>query len=276
MGYDAPKQQPKRSATPSPRQTSSAGMDLGAVDDWLDTVVDALPASATNTVLGTIFAAFILTYLLFDPRVAFGALALDPTKALFQPWRLVTSIFLHAGLAHLLVNSIVLFSFGSEAERMLGKKRFLTALFGAALASSIGYTLAAFVFQGIPDLSQATIAAIPGATPMTGFTPAVGISGGLYGLVVLLAVLRPRIQVLAFFIIPLKIRTAVTLFVAMDALNLLTHAVGLRLPIVGGFASAGHLSGAIVGYYLGKKLKDRYAQRRRTINLFRGPGGFRV
>lgn len=276
VGYEAPKRQPKRSATPTPQSTTGHGDEglLGPVDTWMDHLIAALPTTATNTVLGVIFAAFFLTYLT-DPGTIFSAFALDPTRTLFQPWRLVTSIFLHGGMAHLLINSIVLYSFGSEAERMLGRKRFLTVLFGAALASSIGYVLAAFLFQGVPDLPFLATA-IPGATQMTGFTPAVGISGGLYGLVVLLAVLRPRIQVLAFFVVPLKIRTAVALFVAMDALNLLTHAVGVRLPVVGGFASAGHLSGALVGYYVGKKLKDRYAQRRRTINLFRGPGGFRA
>ena len=42
-----------------------------------------------------------------------------------ERWRLFTSVFVHAGLLHLLVNMYGLFSLGSYVEMSIGWKRFL-------------------------------------------------------------------------------------------------------------------------------------------------------
>lgn len=52
-------------------------------------------------------------------------------------WRLVTPMFLHAGLMHLLFNMFSLFIFGPELEKIAGKARFLTIYFLAGLFGSI-------------------------------------------------------------------------------------------------------------------------------------------
>lgn len=198
-----------------------------------------LPISITYATIGIMFAAFILQGTV--PGM-FQTFALYPGAVLqdFEVWRLLTSMFLHASMAHLLVNSIVLLSFGPDTERMLGWEKFLEVLLVAGIASSIGFTLSGSLF---------------------GMGPAVGISGALYGLVTLLAVLRPDIRVLAFFFIPLKIRTAIMFFATMDIVNVIAHAVGVTLPVIGGFASTGHLSGLLVGLVYGYMLRDRYRGR---------------
>ncbi len=220
----------------------------------LDRAVAPLRGNATMAVLGIMLATFVLE--LSVPGF-FEAFALDPVKVAAEPWRLGTSVFLHAGLGHLLLNSIVLYSFGPHVERMLGTERFLGLLFGAALASSIGFTLSGLAF---------------------GIGPAVGISGGLYGMVAFLAVIRPQVTVLAFFFIPLEIRHAVMFFGAMDTVNFVAHTMGVMLPVIGGFASAGHLSGLIAGLALGWYWRRDYRQAPPDI-LFRvgqqGPFGHR-
>lgn len=50
-----------------------------------------------------------------------------------EPWRLLSSAFLHIGPAHLLLNMWALYSFGGLLERLLGTARLLT-LYGAAAA----------------------------------------------------------------------------------------------------------------------------------------------
>lgn len=52
-------------------------------------------------------------------------------------WRLVTPIFLHGGIVHLLVNCYSLYALGSTAERLLGRKKYLWAYFVAGVIGNI-------------------------------------------------------------------------------------------------------------------------------------------
>jgi len=65
-------------------------------------------------------------------------LALHHIKSpLFQPWQIITHLFLHANLMHLFSNMFALWMFGAVLENLWGPKRFLTFYFlcgiGAAL-----------------------------------------------------------------------------------------------------------------------------------------------
>ncbi|MCM3758810.1 rhomboid family intramembrane serine protease [Sporosarcina aquimarina] len=52
-------------------------------------------------------------------------------------WRLVTPMFLHLGIMHLLFNMFSLFIFGPELEKVAGKARFLTVYFLAGVFGDI-------------------------------------------------------------------------------------------------------------------------------------------
>jgi rhomboid protease GluP len=54
-----------------------------------------------------------------------------------EPWRLVTSMFLHAGFGHLIYNMIALALVGHLTEPMLGRKRYLFLYIGSGLISGI-------------------------------------------------------------------------------------------------------------------------------------------
>ena len=51
-------------------------------------------------------------------------------------WRLLTAVFLHSGLAHLLMNMAALLCTGPTVERVYGSRRFLLLYLGAGLAGS--------------------------------------------------------------------------------------------------------------------------------------------
>lgn len=75
-------------------------------------------------------------------------------------WRLVSSIFLHAGLLHLGLNAYVLWIFGTSIEREIGR------------VSMVGVFLATGVFAGAASFAFASR-----------FTVAVGASGAIFGVV---------------------------------------------------------------------------------------------
>lgn len=248
IGYDAMKEE--REA----REQVSAPTQRSPTPSMVDRAVNAVNQSATHALLAAIVGVFVLQLVLGAPFMELFALNADTVIA--KPWTLVTSIFLHGGFMHLVFNGIVLFSFGRVVERILGTEQYLKILFSAAIASSIGFVVSVHFFEYTTQFVTHTPSIIP---------TAVGISGGLYGIVAFLAMIRPNVQVLAFFVIPLKIRQAVAIFALVDLVNFVAHAAGFTFLR---FASAGHLAGLAVGLYFGYRLKDRYRQPR-SMDLFR-------
>ena len=66
------------------------------------------------------------------------ALLLDSSKLWSEPWRLITSMFLHADIWHILFNMYALFIFGILIEQRIGSKRFLFAYFLFGIVAGIG------------------------------------------------------------------------------------------------------------------------------------------
>lgn len=60
-----------------------------------------------------------------------------------EPWRLLTSTFLHFGLFHLLSNMVGLALFGPAFEQLVGRARFLALWLSAGLAGSAATALTA-------------------------------------------------------------------------------------------------------------------------------------
>ena len=69
-----------------------------------------------------------------------SAWLLNPTLVGAEPWRLLTSAFLHSpvGIVHILFNLQALWAFGPALESFLGRVRYLALYFGAALGGSSG------------------------------------------------------------------------------------------------------------------------------------------
>ncbi|WP_243698187.1 MULTISPECIES: rhomboid family intramembrane serine protease [unclassified Curtobacterium] len=58
-----------------------------------------------------------------------------------QPWRMVTSLFVHSGIFHIAFNMWAVWIFGRMLENMLGTWRFLALYFLSGLAGSMAVTL---------------------------------------------------------------------------------------------------------------------------------------
>ncbi len=135
-----------------------------------------------------------------------------------EPWRAITSMFLHADFAHILFNMFVLFMFGTVLERRVGIAWFLLVYFISGICGSLGFEL----------LSE------PGIY-------AVGASGAIYGILGALVVLAPRMTIY-FYGIPMPMYIAGIVYAVIELVFLgradnIAHSAHL-LGLVGGFITA--------------------------------------
>lgn len=144
-----------------------------------------------------------------------------------QEWRLLTSMFLHGGLIHLLMNSYILYIFGNVIEQELGRVRFVAIFFVTGLfASAASYAFAPLTPDGIA-------------------TPSVGASGAIFGLFGAFLAYNWRRRELAFY--AARVRSALTLiiinlvftFALSSVIDWRAHVGGLVAGVVAGFAAEG-------------------------------------
>jgi membrane associated rhomboid family serine protease len=76
-------------------------------------------------------------------------------NAPIQPWRMLTSVFLHGGIFHILFNMYALFIFGRLLEQMLGRWRFLALYLLAGFGGSVAVDLLAPSGQAVIGASGA-------------------------------------------------------------------------------------------------------------------------
>ena len=117
------------------------------------------------------------------------ALSFYPPDILVRPWPLVSYMFLHAGLMHLLFNMIGLYFFGPRVEDRLGAKGFLWLYF----LSGLGAALFHFIFSRQ--------------------YPVVGASGAVYGILLAFALYWPRVRIYLWAILPIEAWLLATLLV---------------------------------------------------------------
>jgi membrane associated rhomboid family serine protease len=161
----------------------------------------------------------------------------------FQLWRLVTYMFLHGGMMHILFNMLFLWWFGSELEKLWGPAMFLRYYFVTGIGGGLFH-----LFQ-------------PNSV-----IPVIGASGAIMGILLAYGLKWPNRTVLLWFIIPIKMKYLVILSVAIEFIGAINTSGG------GGIAHLAHLGGIVVGFlYLNLNrfrwwLKDvRYRKKRSNI-----------
>jgi rhomboid protease GluP len=151
--------------------------------------------------------------------IAFGA----KTNRLLQDgewFRLITPIFIHAGLLHLLLNSYALWVVGTQVEKLYGSARFLLIY----LLSGVGGVAGSYFGQIF--------------LPKPFDSPSVGASGAIFGLFGVLAVFGFRYR----REMPPTIRRAMTAGVLpVIAINLF---IGFSIPFIDNSA---HIGGLLTG-----------------------------
>jgi membrane associated rhomboid family serine protease len=84
-----------------------------------------------------------------------GAYTQPGIGAPLEPWRMITSVFMHGSVLHLLFNMYALFIFGQGLEHTLGRARYLILYLLSGLGGSVAVDLIASPYQGVVGASGA-------------------------------------------------------------------------------------------------------------------------
>lgn len=174
-----------------------------------------------------------LYWMALIPRNLTTHFDLDSIRTIF------TSMFMHAGLAHLLGNMLYLWIFGDNVEDALGHFRYLFFYLAGGVAASLTHVLL-----------------YPTST-----IPTVGASGAIAATLGAYLMLFPHRRVVTlipfgFFIQVARIPAAFVLGMWF-LLQLFEGTLALGMPLLGGVAFWAHIGGFVFGMLLGPRLRLR-------------------
>ena len=201
---------------------------------------------------------FVASMLLGQEQAVTWLAGTYPGSPFFQPWQIITHMFMHGGLGHLFFNMFALYMFGSQLERLWWPKRFLNYYIISALG---GFFLHEF-FIGLdfyqtygtffPDRSQLVPSGMSDMQAVyiieATFGRVVGASGAVFGILLAFGLLFPNTRLMLLFPpIPIKAKYFVMGYGLIE--------LGLALDNGSGdnVAHFAHLGGMLFGYILLKR-----------------------
>lgn len=186
----------------------------------------------------TLIALCVISYVLqWTVPTWTGRWAFSPLVGAEEPWRFLTSAFLHSpgSVLHIAFNMVALWMVGPYLEAALGRARYLTLYLVSAIGGSVGAVLLAPAVGGWN-------------------TPMVGASGAVFGLFGAVLVVLRRLGRDAGGIVGILVLNGVLSFV---------------LP---GIAWQAHLGGLVVGAVLGAAYAYAPKERQRLVSVLASVG----
>ncbi len=144
-----------------------------------------------------------------------------------QVWRLFTATYLHANFMHIFFNMLMLYFFGPVLERQWGGKQFFVVYTLGGIAGNIILTLAGAFGLMNPDVLG------------------LGASGSLWAIMAAVAIYFPNAEVLVYFLVPVRVRTLVIVYLVWFVYNIMTRGDNYGGDIC-------HLAGLLVGAWWSK------------------------
>ena len=191
-------------------------------------------------------AVFILLQLVFlalhlfkidksinDTIIEYIAVPADLKILLFRPWTILTYMFLHEELLHILINMLWLWWLGQIFYEYLGSKKLVSTYILGGIAGGLLYILCYNIFPVFKTV-------LPNSYTL-------GASAGILAIVIATATLLPDYKISLLFIgsIPLK-------YIAVFSIVL--DLIGIRIDNPGGHIA--HLGGALFGFIYVRQLRQ--------------------
>ncbi len=190
-------------------------------------------STALKAIIGANVVMFVATSFVPSLTLYLGLLPVAVVEH-FWLWQLVTYMFLHGGIFHILFNMLALWMFGAELERTWGTRYFLKFYF----VTGIGSGLLTVVFSLLPfGLARYLYGA-----------DIIGASGAIFGLLLAYALYFPDRPIYMYLVFPIPARIFVLI---LGVIELWSSVSGVQ----GGVANVTHLFGILVGYLLLKGVR---------------------
>ncbi len=201
--------------------------------------------SATFWILTVNVLFFLIVYPLavFYNETIFSYVAIAPSDFVngIHPWTIITSMFMHGSVSHLLMNMLSLIFLGGFLEKLIGRKRFVNIYFVSGIIASLFFVAMTYLFS-----------------PSDINVSAVGASGAIFGLAGMLAILTPKLPVYLFFI-PIAMPMWLGAILILILMWLVSAA--FNVPI----GNLAHLGGLLTGIAYAVYLKNKYKHKAKII-----------
>jgi membrane associated rhomboid family serine protease len=182
----------------------------------------------------------------------------------FGVWQLVTYMFMHGGIWHIVFNMFALWMFGNVLENVWGPKRFLNYYLVTGIGAGMVHLLVTYlrISAVTADLSPEQINMVyaegysviqrgmnyqdplMGRLNMLLNTPTVGASGAVFGILLAFGMMFPNSLIYIYFAIPIKAKYFVIIYGALELYSGIANSPGDNV------AHFAHLGGMVFGYFL--------------------------
>ncbi|AFL84218.1 putative membrane protein [Belliella baltica DSM 15883] len=170
---------------------------------------------------------------LYKMLLGFIMMPADLGIFILQPWSILTYMFLHEGIFHILFNMLFLYWFGMLVNEYLGSRKLANLYILGGIAGALFYVL----MYNISPLFSDVISA----------SKMLGASAGVYAIVVGAATLSPNTTFRLIFIGDVKIKYIAIFYVVIAFANSAGSNAGGELA---------HLGGAAMGYFYILQLRN--------------------
>tara|TARA_R110002050_G_scaffold281956_2_gene429637 strand:+ start:6498 stop:7247 length:750 start_codon:yes stop_codon:yes gene_type:complete len=195
-----------------------------------------------------------------------------PKNDAFKPWQIITHMFMHGGVTHILFNMFALWMFGSPVEQVLGSKRFLFIYISAGLGAvllQVGFYYIQYIpnynallesglspenikhmltnNQLIEGVNQAQLLKLQNMFSAYNASM-VGASGCIMGVMAAFGMMNPNAELMMIFLpIPIKAKYFIPGIIILDLVSGLT---GQSFFSPSNTAYMAHVGGALTGFLI--------------------------
>ena len=234
-----------------------------------------------NRITETVKHLIIINVIMFIGTMAVGGGTLFydwfalhfPKNEAFQPWQILTHMFMHGGFMHIAFNMLALWMFGSPVEQQFGTKKFLFFYLSSGLGAAL-LMLGYYYYQYSSGMSALTGSGfeqgeiletlregmynkgwseVLGPDKLGKFVSVfngtmVGASGAIMGVLVAFGMLYTESKLMMIFLpIPIKAKYFIPGIIALDFISAVT---GQSFFSPSNTAYVAHIGGALTGFLI--------------------------